>query len=91
MNDGKNMNQIISHNVEDSVRKPGQQGASNAGNDFWIQQRHLFEPFYLQLEGNFKLRAQPIALCLVPLECLPNFADRTARELQAVRHDPFFS
>jgi hypothetical protein len=30
-------------------------------------------------------------LCLVPLECLPNFADRTARELQAVRHDPFFS
>lgn len=91
VNDGEDVNQIISYNIENAVGEPGQQCTSNIGNDFRIQQRYLFQPFHLKLKRNLKLRTQPLALSLVPLVCLPHLADSTPRKLQAVRHDPFFS
>ena len=91
MNDSEDVNQITSNNMENTVRKPGQQAASNTGNNFCIKQRHLFEPFQLKLKRHLKLRTQPLALSLLPLVCLTHLTGSTTRKLQAVPHDPFFS
>ena len=91
VNDRKDMHQITSNNIENAVGESGQQGTSNTGKDFCIKHRNLLQPFQLKFKCQLKLGAQPRALCLVPLVCLANLSGRTGRELQAVRHDPFFS
>ena len=87
----EDVDQIVSHHVEHTIGKSGKQGASDTGQKLCVQQWRLLQPSQLQLKRRFKLCAQPLALCLVPLISLTDLPDSAARKLQAVRHDPFFN
>lgn len=75
MNDGKHVNQIILDRVKDTIRKPWQECATYARNNFCEQKRNLLKALKLKLKSKFKFRAQPIALLLIPIERFANFAN----------------
>ena len=91
VNNGEDVHQIISNDVENTVGKSRQQGSSNTGQDFRIQQRCLLQSFQLELKRRLILRAQPLTLSLIPLISLTDLPDGSARKLQAIRHDLFFN
>ena len=91
VDDPKHMDQVIFDDIKNAIGKPGQQGSTNAWQNFGIEAGDLFEAFQLKLKSQFKLRTQPWALCLVPFVSCTQLPDGTAREFQAVRHDPLFS
>jgi hypothetical protein len=91
VNDGKYVNQINPHCIENTVGKPRQQGAPNSRQYFRIQKWHLLDALQLKLKRQLKFRPKPWALVLIPLVSLTDLSNGPARKLQTVRHDPFFS
>jgi len=91
MDDGQNMNQIILHRIEDTIRKPRQKGSSNPRNDFCVQKWSFFKTFELQFKNRLKFSAQPTPLFFIPTERFANFANCAPRKFQAVGHVLFFN
>ena len=57
MNDGQNMNQIISNRVKNTVWKPGQECATYARDDFCVKKRDLLKTLELEFKSQFKFSA----------------------------------
>ncbi len=90
MNDGQHVNHIILDRVKNAIGKPWQECAAYARDNFCVQKRDLLKALKLKFKSQFKFRAQPSALFLIPIERFANFANGPTSKLQAVRHDPFF-
>jgi|GEM_PF-1539053 hypothetical protein len=56
-----------------------------------IQQWCLLQPSQLQLKRRHILQPQSFTLGLIPFVRFADLTNRTARELQAERHEPLFS
>ena len=80
VNDGQNVNQIILYRIKNAIRKPWQECSAYAWNNFCVQKRNLFKAFELEFKGQLKLRAQPLALFLIPIEPFANFANGPPRK-----------
>ena len=74
MNDGQNVNQIVSDRVENAVWESRQQRAAYPRNDFCIQEWDLFKAFELEFKGQLEFRAKAFALFLIPIKRFANFA-----------------
>ena len=90
MNNGQHMNQIILDRVKDTIRKPWQECAAYARDNFCVQKRNMLKALKLKLKSQLKFRAQPFTLFFIPIERLANFANCATGKLQAVRHEPLF-
>ena len=90
MNDSQNVNQIILDRVKNAIRKPWQECAAYARDNFCVQKRDLLKALKLRFKSQLKFRAQPFALFLMPIERFANFANGPTGKLQAVRHEPLF-
>ncbi|MEN9436189.1 MAG: hypothetical protein RIR09_844 [Pseudomonadota bacterium] len=90
MNDCQHVNQIILDRVKDTIRKPWQECAAYARNNFRVQKRNLLKALKLKFKSQLEFRAQPFTLFLVPIERFANFANGSTGKLQAVRHEPLF-
>ncbi len=88
VNDGQNVDQIILYRVKNAIRKPRQERAAYAWDNFRVQKRDLLKALKLKFKSQLKFRAQPFALFLIPIERSTNFANCSTGKLQAVRHDP---
>jgi hypothetical protein len=62
VDDPQHVDQVIFDDIKDAIGKPGQQGSTNAWQNFGIEAGDLFEAFQLQLESQFKFRAKPGSL-----------------------------
>ena len=90
VNDGQHVNQIILDRVKDTIRKPWQECAAYARDNFCVQKRNLLKALKLKFKSQLKFRTQPFALFLIPIERFANFANGSTGKLQAVRHEPLF-
>ena len=90
MNDRQNVNKIILDRVEHAIRKPWQECAAYARDNFRVQKRNLLKAFKLELKSQLKFRAEPFALFLIPIKRFADFANGPTGKFQAVRHEPFF-
>ena len=81
MNYRQDMNEIITHGVEDSVWKSRQERATNAHGYLRVQQGSLLKAFELQFDRDQELFAKARALRFVPLSRLANFTQRSSRKL----------
>ena len=81
VNDGQNVDQIILGCVKNAIRKPWQECAAYARDNLCVQKRNLLKALKLQFKSQLKLRAQPLALFLIPVERFANFANCSARKL----------
>ena len=88
VNDGQNINQIILYGVKNAIRKPWQERAPYARDNFCVQKRNLLKALKLKFKSQLEFRAQPFALLLIPIERFANFANGSTGKLQAVRHEP---
>lgn len=78
MNDGQDVNKIISNRIGYAVRKSWKQGTPNARHRFRVEQRSLLKPFELQIDRGDELFAKFRASRFVP-------AIRLARLAQCAR------
>ena len=90
MNDRQNVNKIILDRVEHAIRKPWQECAAYARDNFRLQKRNLLKAFKLELKSQLKFRAETFALFLIPIKRFADFANGPTGKLQAVRHEPLF-
>lgn len=90
VNDGQNVNQVILYRVENAKWKPRQECAAYARDNLCVQKRNLLKALQLQFKSQLKLRAQPFALLLIPVERFADLTNGSTSKPQAVRHEPLF-
>lgn len=91
VNDGQNVYQITFDRVENTIRKPRQKRTAYARNNLCVEKRNLLKAFELKFKSQLKLRAQPLALLLIPIERFADLTNSSTGKFQAVRHEPFFN